>query len=274
MKDALGPRDAQRLAAMTDEELRQFLSKCRPQEALALDAQFEMWAARGQMAPAAEGWRVWLMLAGRGFGKTRAGAEWINGLALTGARRIALAGASIEEARKVMVEGPSGILAVARRQRNRIKWEPSLGRITWQTGSIAQLFSGDHADGLRGPEHHFAWGVSHPRLGGRSSGRRCARQHPARKPGEWRLLHRRDKSDGRVRRAPASVGRLWRRGMALHRRERGANGVRQEQRAIRDFRWRIMGGRPNQGRDADDRRRPSGWAAAGGNRRPSGWDDC
>ena len=157
MKLPLGPADARRMAAMSPEEFRVFLSKCRPAEILALDAAFELWAQKGQLPPDWEGWRVWLMLAGRGFGKTRAGAEWIHDLAMTGAKRIALVAASIDEARGVMVEGISGLLKVARRQRVKIKWEPSLGRITWPKGSIAQLFSGDHADGLRGPEHHFAW---------------------------------------------------------------------------------------------------------------------
>jgi phage terminase large subunit-like protein len=97
------------------------------------------------------------MMAGRGFGKTRAGAEWIHKLAQSGERRIALIGATIDEARSIMVEGVSGLLAIARRNRVTLKWEPSLNRLTWPKGSIATLFSGDNPDGLRGPEHHFAW---------------------------------------------------------------------------------------------------------------------
>jgi phage terminase large subunit-like protein len=123
-----------------------------------LDAQFENWANKNQFPPSGEGWRVWLMMAGRGFGKTRAGAEWIFGLA--GAKpgaRIALVGATIGDARTVMVEGVSGLLAVAKMRRRRLNWEPSLGRLRWPNGSEAQLFSGDNADGLRGPEHDFAW---------------------------------------------------------------------------------------------------------------------
>ena len=101
---------------------------------------------------------MWLMMAGRGFGKTRAGAEWIYRLANGKAQaRIALVGASIADARSIMVEGVSGLLSVARRYRRRLSWEPSLGRLKWPNGSEAQLFSGDHADGLRGPEHDFAW---------------------------------------------------------------------------------------------------------------------
>jgi phage terminase large subunit-like protein len=97
-------------------------------------------------------------MAGRGFGKTRAGAEWIHrlGNGKPGVR-IALVGATIADARSVMIEGVSGLLAVARRYCKRVAWEPSLGRFRWPNGSEAQLFSGDNADGLRGPEHDFAW---------------------------------------------------------------------------------------------------------------------
>ncbi len=135
----------------------ELLANMSPMDALAFDADFEAWAHANQLPPQSEGWRVWLMMAGRGFGKTRAGAEWVHRLARAGGCRIALVGASIDDARSVMVEGVSGLLAVARRRRIRVKWEPSLGRLSWQGGSEAQLFSGDNPDGLRGPEHHFAW---------------------------------------------------------------------------------------------------------------------
>ena len=129
-----------------------------PGELLKFDADFETWAHKNQLPPPQEGWRVWLMLAGRGFGKTRAGAEWIHGLANgKPGVRMALVGASIAEARSIMVEGVSGLVAVARNRRKRLQWEPSLGRLRWPNGSEARLFSGDHADGLRGPEHDFAW---------------------------------------------------------------------------------------------------------------------
>jgi len=146
------------LKRATDEEIDKFVRLLTLQDALALDAWFEVWAHKGQLPPQSEGWRVWLMLAGRGFGKTRAGAEWIYRLA-SGQRgqRIALVGASIADARSIMVEGVSGLLAVAKQNRSRLLWEPSLGRLKWPNGSEAQLYSGDHADGLRGPEHTFAW---------------------------------------------------------------------------------------------------------------------
>ena len=157
MKLPLSPDAATRLSQMGMAELQEFLRKCGPKGILMLDAQFEMWAAKGQVEPDANGWRVWLMMAGRGFGKTRAGAEWIHDIAMTGRKRIALVGATIDEARSVMVEGVSGLLAVARRRRSPVRWEPSLNRLRWEMGSVATLYSGDNADGLRGPEHHFAW---------------------------------------------------------------------------------------------------------------------
>jgi phage terminase large subunit-like protein len=129
-----------------------------PHDLLMFDAFFEAWAHAGQLPPGTEGWRTWLMMAGRGFGKTRAGAEWIHALASrTPELRIALVGASLHEARMVMVEGVSGLLSVARNYRARVHWEPSLGRLTWRNGSVAQIYSGDTPDGLRGPECDFAW---------------------------------------------------------------------------------------------------------------------
>jgi phage terminase large subunit-like protein len=125
---------------------------------LKIDADFENWAHRNQLPPNGEGWRTWLMMAGRGFGKTRAGSEWIFRLAEgKPGVRIALVGGTITEARMIMVEGISGLLAVAKRYGRRLNWEPSLGRLTWPNGNQAQLFSGENPDGLRGPEHDFAW---------------------------------------------------------------------------------------------------------------------
>jgi len=160
--------NAKRLAAMSDAELAAWLAKCGPRDVLEMDAAFELWAQRSQLPPQTEGWRVWLMMAGRGFGKTRAGAEWINTLASGFSRRIALVGATIDEARSVMVEGVSGLLSVAKRRRVKVKWEPSLGKLTWPQGSIAQLYSGDSPDGLRGPEFISPGRTSSPSGGGQT----------------------------------------------------------------------------------------------------------
>ena len=98
------------------------------------------------------------MMAGRGFGKTRAGAEWIHALASGKApgRGSRWSARRIHEARGIMVEGVSGLLSVARTDGERLVGsEP--GKLRWPNGAEAQLFSGDSPDGLRGPEHDFAW---------------------------------------------------------------------------------------------------------------------
>ena len=138
----------------SEEDQRRIIGQLSVEKALELDADFETWAHKHQLPPGAEGWRVWLMRAGRGFGKTRAGAEWIFRLANARPNvRIALIGATIADARSIMIEGVSGLISVAKRYRRRLSWEPSLSRLKWPNGSEAQLFSGDNADGLRGPEH-------------------------------------------------------------------------------------------------------------------------
>jgi phage terminase large subunit-like protein len=147
------------LMAKAPQELqRKVLEKATPESLLKWDADFEHWAHQNQLPPNDEGWRIWLMLAGRGFGKTRAGSEWIFRLANgRPGVKVGLVGATIGEARSIMVEGVSGLIAVARRYRRRLTWEPSVSRLTWPNGSEAQLFSGDNADGLRGPEFDFGW---------------------------------------------------------------------------------------------------------------------
>lgn len=112
----------------------------------------------GGQAPPEGAWRNWVLMAGRGFGKTRAGAEWVWSLVRHAAEplRIALVGATIDEARNVMVEGPSGILALQQPD-ELVQWHAARGMLTFRGGSQAQLFSGAHGERLRGPEHHYAW---------------------------------------------------------------------------------------------------------------------
>ena len=120
------------------------------------DHHWRLFARPEQLAPEGD-WRIWLVLAGRGFGKTRAGAEWVRSVAESDPKaRIALVGASLAEARAVMVEGESGILAVSPRRR-RPQFEPSLRRIVWPNGAQATLYSAGEPDGLRGPQHSHAW---------------------------------------------------------------------------------------------------------------------
>ncbi len=116
-----------------------------------------LWAHEGQIPPAGD-WHTWLIMAGRGYGKTRAGAEWVRAVAEADpTARIALVGASLGEARRVMVEGPAGLLAIAPPSR-RPAYEPSKRQLTWPNGAIATLFSAGEPESLRGPQHSHAWG--------------------------------------------------------------------------------------------------------------------
>lgn len=117
----------------------------------------EAGGARDNQKPPAWDWRTWVLCAGRGFGKTRTGAEWVNWIATTGqARRIGLIGATSADVRDVMIEGESGIMAIAA-DTDRPLYEPSKRRLTWPNGAIATAYSADQPDRLRGPQHDALW---------------------------------------------------------------------------------------------------------------------
>ena len=117
------------------------------------------WRKQGresQFAPPGN-WQTWLVMAGRGFGKTRAGAEWVLEVAdRDPTARIALVGSSLGEVRSVMVEGESGILACSPPWRIP-EYLPSLRTISWPNGAIATLYSAAEPESLRGPQHSHAW---------------------------------------------------------------------------------------------------------------------
>lgn len=117
---------------------------------------WNFWARPEQRPPAGD-WSIWLIMAGRGFGKTRAGAEWVRQIAeCDGSARLALVGANYAETRTVMVEGESGLLSIAP-PKHRPNWEPSLKRLTWENGAQAHLYSAAEPEGLRGPQNSHAW---------------------------------------------------------------------------------------------------------------------
>jgi phage terminase large subunit-like protein len=111
---------------------------------------------RAQLPPPGD-WSIWAILAGRGFGKTRAGAEWVLAQAKGAPRRFALVGASLESARSVMVEGESGLLALAPPDAG-LRYFSSLHQLAWANGSTARLYSGGDPDGLRGGQFDYGWG--------------------------------------------------------------------------------------------------------------------
>ena len=114
-------------------------------------------ARDNQKPPDGEDWFIWLTLAGRGFGKTRLAAEYVQWAVSTGrAGRVALVGRTAADVRDVMVEGVSGILAVAP-SGAAPRYEPSKRRLTWPNGAVATTYSADKPAQLRGPEHDLIW---------------------------------------------------------------------------------------------------------------------
>ena len=153
----MAPDDKARwLVSLPVEHRQAFLAALSPAERSALRYFWRVWSRPDQRAPHGE-WRLWLILAGRGFGKSRAGSEWIREVARNEpAARIALVGASLPEARAVMVEGESGILACCP-PGCAPRFEASLRRITWDNGAQAFLYSAAEPESLRGPQHSHAW---------------------------------------------------------------------------------------------------------------------
>jgi phage terminase large subunit-like protein len=123
---------------------------------LRLFADFGTFAHPHQREPEGD-WRTWLMLGGRGAGKTRAGAGWVRDVALSEPQaRIALIGETEHDIREVMIEGVSGLLA-AHSAAERPQWIASRRRLEWKNGAVAQAFSGDQPESLRGPQFSHAW---------------------------------------------------------------------------------------------------------------------
>ena len=153
---------AQILASMPEEERQQYLDTLTPEQKARLNYEWEFWARPNQLAP--EGtWSTWLILAGRGFGKTRTGAEtirdWVCGptpLAAGRCSRIALVAETAADGRDVMVLGESGLLAVHPPD-FRPLYQSTNRRLIWPNGAIATLYNATEPDQLRGPQHDAAW---------------------------------------------------------------------------------------------------------------------
>jgi phage terminase large subunit-like protein len=153
---------AQILAGLSDDERLEALSALSPAVLASLRYNWEFWARPNQLEPEGD-WTTWLILAGRGFGKTRTGAEtirkWVCGdtpLSKGRCSRIALVAETAPDARDVMVEGPAGLLACHPKE-FRPTYEPSKRRVTWENGASATLFNAVEPDQLRGPQFDAAW---------------------------------------------------------------------------------------------------------------------
>ena len=135
----------------------QILSKLTNKEALSLIYDWNFWAREDQLEPEGD-WFYWLLLSGRGAGKTRTGAEWVISKAKQkNCPPIAIVGQTVADVRDTMVElGASSILKISHPHFTPI-YEPSKRRLTWPNGSVATTYSGDKPDQLRGPQHGYAW---------------------------------------------------------------------------------------------------------------------
>lgn len=155
------------LLALPPSKRDAFLATLKSREGEVLRTTWDLFAHDYQRPPESTRggtpWRTWLLLGGRGAGKTRAGAEWVRSLALGSEPfatrpygRIALIGETNHDVREVMIDGVSGLLAVHRRC-ERPSWSPSRRRLEWRNGAVAQAFSADDPDQLRGPQFELAW---------------------------------------------------------------------------------------------------------------------
>lgn len=153
----LSPAD--KLAALPEAKRKKFLSSLTEEAAADLLHDWRGFLARpDQVAPSGD-WDIWLVLSGRGWGKTRTGAEWIKERVESGeSRRIAFVGETAADGRDVMVEGDSGILSIyPDNHSNKPLYEPSKRRLTWPNGAVATIYNATEPDQLRGPQHDTAW---------------------------------------------------------------------------------------------------------------------
>lgn len=119
-------------------------------------SEWKFWARPDQIPPPGNEWTTWLVLGGRGAGKTRTGAEWLAAQVRAGARRLAVVGETYEDAREVMIDGPSGLSSIGHPNARPI-YESSRHRLVWPNGAEAHVFSADDPDGLRGFQFEAAW---------------------------------------------------------------------------------------------------------------------
>ena len=153
--ETYNPPEIARLENLTDDEKIRLKENLKGWDmSLFLEA-WKLWRGKKQTAPQ-QGFLVWLLLGGRGAGKTRAGAEWVREKVKSGARHIALVAANFTEARAVMLEGQSGLLNIGHPS-ERPKFIASRRRLEWPNGATAQIFSAEAPDGLRGSQFDAAW---------------------------------------------------------------------------------------------------------------------
>lgn len=165
---------AKSLASKGPDATARWLDGLTEAEVSALPYEWPFWARPDQLPPDGD-WRGWLILTGRGWGKTRTAAEFVRARVEQGkARRVALVNDTAADVRDVMIEGPAGILSVCPPW-DRPVYEPSRRQLTWPNGAVAKCYAAEAPELLRGPEHDLAW---------------------ADEPAKWKNLRKKDNNGG------------------------------------------------------------------------------
>lgn len=153
------------LRNLPKDEIETLLRNLNQSQLLQLQHDWNFWARQEQLEPDGDWWDIWFINAGRGFGKTRAGVEWIRNQVKNGVKRIAAVAATNSDIERVMVKGESGFLNVCwkgdRDHRGKIigypEWSPTRRTLTWSNGAQVQFFSAEEPERLRGPQFEAAW---------------------------------------------------------------------------------------------------------------------
>jgi phage terminase large subunit-like protein len=153
------------LRKISNNELDKYLKQLTAAQVDELIHTWEFWARPNQLEPDGNDWDYWIFNAGRGAGKTRSGAEWVRHRIKSGDKRVACVAPTKGDVRRVMVEGESGLLNVCWKLDKTYKgaslgfpvWSPTNSTLTWANGAVAQFFSAEDPERLRGPQFHSAW---------------------------------------------------------------------------------------------------------------------
>ena len=138
------------------EDIAKAVNEMTPEEQLKCQYQWTLWARTNQLPPT-DDWFIWLLLSGRGGGKTRVGAEQVREWAFAGYSPIALVGRTKADVRDTMIELGDSSLSKISPPWFKPKYEPTRRRLVWPNGVIGVTYSADEPDQLRGPQHMKAW---------------------------------------------------------------------------------------------------------------------
>ena len=148
--------DAERFFKLPLSERQARFEKLTDAEISALSTDWDFWARQNQKLPAGD-WLHWLILAGRGFGKTRTGAETVRQWVKSGRYQyVNLIGATADDARDIMIDGESGILAICPKD-ERPQYLAHKSQLVWGNGAKSLIFTADAPERLRGKQHHKIW---------------------------------------------------------------------------------------------------------------------